>query len=75
VERKPTIVRVAAAVAAAILAFGLPILIVLLAVVDEEWRPLVGTLIVVLVAVSVVAWFFSKQHGAAGPRNSTEGTT
>jgi hypothetical protein len=73
-ERKPMIVRVAAAVAATVLAFGLPVLIVLLAVVDDEWRPLVGTLIVVLVAVSVVAWFFSK-HGAAGPRNSTEGTT
>jgi lipopolysaccharide export LptBFGC system permease protein LptF len=67
-------VRVAAAVAAAVFAFGLPVLIVLLSVADEKWRPLVGTLIVVLVAVSVAAWFLSKQRRPASePENSTEG--
>ena len=59
-ERRSIAVRVGAGLAAAALAFGLPVLIVLLAVVDDRWRPLVGTLIVVLIAVSVVAWFLSR---------------
>jgi hypothetical protein len=59
-RRRPVGVRVSAALAAAALAFGLPVLIVLLAVVGDRWRPLVGILIVVLIAVSVAAWFFSR---------------
>jgi hypothetical protein len=58
--RRPVAVRVGAGLAAAALAFGLPVLIVLLTVVSDRWRPLVGTLIVVLIAVSVAAWFLSR---------------
>jgi hypothetical protein len=73
--RRPVAVRVGAAVAAAVLALGLPVLVVLLAMVGDAWRPLVGTLIIVLVAVSVAAWFLSKQRRPDEPENSTKGPT
>lgn len=70
--RRPVVVRVGAALAAAVLAFGLPVLIVLLAVVGDPWRPLVGTLIVVLIAVSVVAWFLYRAR-PTGEEAESEG--
>lgn len=60
-------VRVAAALAAVALAFGLPVLIFLRSVVGERWRPLVGTLMVVSVAVSVAAWFLWRPRRVPGP--------
>jgi hypothetical protein len=63
-------VRIAAAVAAVSLAVGLPVLIVLLGVVGERWRDLIGALIVVFVTVPLVRWF----TGAARPRSGGDAT-
>jgi purine-cytosine permease-like protein len=68
-EPRPMAVRVAAAGAAAALAFGLPVLIVLLSVVSDTWRPLVGTLIIAMIAVSVAAWFLSRQRRRVDPES------
>lgn len=56
------VARVAAGAAAVALAFGLPVLVVVLAVVDDRWRPFVGTLITLFVAVPLVAWFVTRTH-------------
>jgi lipopolysaccharide export LptBFGC system permease protein LptF len=70
-EPRPMAVRVGAAVGAVALAFGLPVLIVLLSVVSDTWRPLVGTLIVAMIAVSVAAWFLSRQRRPADSESQT----
>lgn len=63
-EPRPVHVRIAAATAALVLAVGLPVVIVLLAVVEERWRPLVSTMGVLLVAVPVVIWFLGRKRPA-----------
>ncbi len=61
-EPRPIYVRVVVAAAALVLAVGLPIVIVLLAVVDERWRGLVSALAVGFIVVPVVIWFVGKKR-------------
>jgi predicted MFS family arabinose efflux permease len=64
---RPRAVRLAAAGAAVALAFGLPVLIVLSAVVDERWRPLVNTLLTVFTVVPFAAWFLVRRRPSPEP--------
>ena len=59
---RPGAVRLLAAGAAVALAFGLPVLIALSAVVGERWRPLVGTLLIVFTAGPLAAWFLLRRR-------------